>query len=57
MSRDIKKEKEWAKTKYTRILGDIDKDLGDELKEKLKKEGKSIAGWISENAKKYLKKN
>ena len=37
MARDIKKEKEWAKAKYTRILGDIDKELGDELKEKLKK--------------------
>ena len=57
MARDIKKEKEWAKAKYTRILGDIDKELGDELKEKLKKENKSIAGWITENAKKYLKKN
>ena len=56
MARDIKKEKEWAKAKYTRILGDIDKELGDELKEKLKKENKSIAGWITENAKKYLKK-
>lgn len=57
MSRNYGKEREWAKTKYTRILGDIDKELGDELKEKLKKEGKSIAGWITENAKRYLKKN
>ena len=57
MSRDYKKEHEWSKTKYVRILGDIDKDLGVELKETLKKEGKSIATWISENAKKYLKKD
>jgi len=57
MARDIKKEYEWSKQKYTRILGDIDKELGDELKEKLKNEGKSIASWITENAKKYLKKN
>lgn len=57
MPRNYKKENEWAKTKYTRILGDIDKELGDKLKDKLKKEGKSIAGWITENAKKYLKKN
>ena len=57
MARDIKKEKELAKAKYTRILGDIDKELGDELKEKLKKENKSIAGWITENAKTYLKKH
>ena len=57
MARDIKKEYEWSKQKYTRILGDIDKELGDELKEKLKNEEKSIASWITENAKKYLKKN
>ena len=57
MARNYEKENEWAKTKYTRILGDIDKEFGDELKEKLKSEGKSIAGWITENAKKYLEKN
>ena len=56
MSRNYQKEHEWSKTKYTRILADIDKKLGDELKEKLKKEGKSVASWITENAKKYLKK-
>ena len=56
MARNIKKEKEWAKTKYTRILADVDKQLGDELKAKLKGEGKSIASWITDNAKKYLKK-
>lgn len=56
MPRDIKKEYKWSKNKYTRILGDIDKELGEELKEKLKNEGKSIASWITENAKKYLKK-
>ncbi len=57
MARNIKKEKEWAKTKYTRILADVDKQLGDELKAKLKIEGRSIASWITDNAKKYLKKN
>ena len=57
MNRNTKKEYEWSKQKYTRILGDIDKKLGEELKEKLKTESKSIASWITENAKKYLKKN
>ena len=57
MNRNAKKEYEWSKQKYTRILGDIDKELGDELKEKLKNEGKSIASWITDCAKKYLKKN
>ena len=56
MARDTKKEYEWSKTKYVRILGDIDKELGTELKNKLKEEGKSVASWITENAKKYLKK-
>lgn len=57
MERNTKKEYEWSKQKYTRILGDIDKNLGEKLKEKLKSENKSIASWITENAKKYLKEN
>ncbi len=57
MNRNTKKEYAWSKRKYTRILGDIDKELGDELKEKLKSEEKSIASWITDCAKKYLKKN
>lgn len=57
MSRNYQKEHEWSKNKYVRILADIDKNLGNELKEKLKYEGKSIASWITENAKKYLNKN
>lgn len=56
MSRNLIKEAEWKKNKYTRILADIDKELGEELKEKLKEENISIACWITENAKKYLKK-
>lgn len=55
--RDYKKEREKAKEKYTRILGDIDKKLGEELKQKLKEENISIASWIAENARKYLKKD
>lgn len=57
MARDTKAEYKWAKQKYTRILGDIDKELGDALKEKLKEDKKSVASWITDNAKKYLKKN
>lgn len=56
MSRNIKKEYEWSKQKYTRILGDIDKQLAEDLKSKLKKENKSIASWITECAKEYLNK-
>ena len=54
MARNLYKEDLWAKEKYERINARIDKKLGLELKEKLNKEGKSIAGWITENAKKYL---
>lgn len=56
MARNYEKERLWAKNKYTRILADIDKDLAKELKDKLKIDGKSVAEWITENAKKYLKK-
>ena len=56
MSRNIKKEYEWSKQKYTRILGDIDKQLAEDLKNKLKEENKSIASWITECAKEYLDK-
>ena len=54
MGRNIQKEKEWAKTKYIRILGDIDKELGEELKKQLNIDGISIASWITSNAKRYL---
>lgn len=54
MSRNIKKEYEWSKKKYTRILGDIDKELAEKLKLKLAEENKSIANWITECAKKYI---
>lgn len=54
MGRNIQKEKEWAKTKYIRILGDIDKELGEELKKQLNVDGISIASWITSNAKRYL---
>lgn len=56
MSRNIEKEYEWSKEKYETVNARIDKKLGIELKEQLKSEGKSIANWITENAKKYLKK-
>lgn len=52
--RNYEKEKEWAKNKYSRVLADIDKELAENLKAQLKKENKSIASWITENAVKYL---
>jgi len=57
MSRNYKKENEWKKNKYEEVRGNIDKELGIQLKELLKKQGKSIAEWITENAKEYIEKN
>ena len=57
MSRNYKKEREWQLKKYDQIRANIDKNLGTELRDKLKKDGKSIASWITENAKNYLNKN
>lgn len=56
MARNYEKERKWQLQKYDQIRANIDKELGTELREKLKKEGKSIASWVTENAKKYLKK-
>lgn len=54
MGRNYQKEREWQLQKYDQIRANIDKELGSELRKKLKKDGKSIASWITENAKKYL---
>ena len=56
MSRNYEKEREWQLKKYDQIRANIDKELGTELRKKLKSNGKSIASWVTENAKKYLKK-
>ena len=56
MARNYKKEREWQLQKYVQIRANLDKELGPELREKLKKEGKTVASWVTENAKKYLKK-
>lgn len=55
--RNLKKEAEWKNKKYERIVADIDKEIGTALKEKIKNDDnyKSIADWVTDNAKKYLK--
>lgn len=52
--RDYKKEREWQLKKYDEIRAKIDKNLGNKLREKIKKENRTIASWITENAKKYI---
>lgn len=56
MARNYQKENEWQKDKYDEIRAKIDKSLGTELRNKLKQDGLSIASWITENAKKYIKR-
>lgn len=55
MGRNYQKESEWQAKKYDLIRANIDKELGTNLRERLKKENKTIAGWITENAKRYVK--
>lgn len=54
MARNYKKEREWQLKKYDQIRANIDKKLGTELREKLKEEKKTIAGWLTEKAKEYI---
>lgn len=53
--RNYAKESAWQKEKYTLVKAHIDKKLGEDLKEMLKLEGKSIASFITESAESYLK--
>ena len=52
--RNYENEAEWQRKKYDSIRAYIDKDLGYKLREKLKKENKTIASWITESAREYL---
>ena len=57
MKRNYKKEREWQLKKYNEIRANINRDLGLQLRKKLKKEGKTIAKWITENAEKYVQES
>ena len=52
--RNYKKEAAWAKGKYIRISVRLEKELGKNLKKKLKIKGLSISNWVRQNAKTYL---
>lgn len=52
--RNYKSEAKWQKSRYITIRANLDKNLGQSLKDKLKKDNITIASWIRENAKKYL---
>lgn len=54
--RNYKKENEYNKRKYEHFSVCINKNLGIELKQKLKNENRSISNWITENAKDYIER-
>lgn len=53
--RNYKKENERSKELYERIEAKIDKKVGKELKRLVKKNGISLATWITESAIVYIK--
>lgn len=53
--RNYVNEGKWQKEKYCRLYIYLDKELGEKLKTKLKKENKPINQWVKENAENYLK--
>lgn len=56
MGRNYEKEAKWAKDKYYRIHVALRKEKGEEFKEKLEKENKSVSDFINEKIDEYLKK-
>lgn len=57
MSRDIKKESEWRKKKYKRLVVDVDKDTAEQFQQKLQDNEITYSEWVKDHIKKYLKKN
>lgn len=53
--RDYKKESDWQKKKYDIIKASIDKELGNELREKLKEDNMTISDFIKRCINDYLK--
>ncbi len=56
MARNYKKEAEWLKENYKRFEIRVDKELGEQFANLIKKQGISVNQWGSEQIKKYLKK-
>ena len=55
--RDLKKETEWRKNKYKRLVVDIDKDIAEKFQDRLKNDETTYSVWVKKNIEKYLKKN
>jgi hypothetical protein len=56
MARDLKKETEWRKNKYKRLVVDVDKEIAEIFLNKLQKDQKNYSEWVKEKIENYLKK-
>lgn len=56
MARDLKKETEWRKNKYKRLVVDVDKEVAEIFLNKLQKDQKNYSEWVKEKIENYLKK-
>ena len=54
--RNYKNESKWKRNKYDEIRAHIEKELGAELRKKLKANDETIAGWIRQQAIDYIER-
>ena len=54
MGRNYEKEAAWAKTKYVRLLADVDKPLAEAFKQKLADNGIKYSSWLKERIIEYM---
>lgn len=52
--RNYKKESEWQKKKYKRLVADVNHSTNDKLQEKLSKDNKTFKQWLSEMIENYI---
>ena len=53
--RNLKKENEWRKNKYKRLIVDVDKNIAEIFLKKLSENKISYSAWVKENIQKFLK--
>ena len=56
MSRDLKKENEWRKNKYKRLVVDVDKNLAKRFLNELEQDDLIYSDWVKTQIKKYINK-
>ncbi len=56
MERNLKKESDWRKQKYKRLVVDVNLDYGNKFIEKLQSEGIKYSDFIKEKIDEYMNK-